>query len=57
MFVCFHILRGSSCPLHPAVCGFEDLRSKHGNPNILYGAIVGGPREDDQFVDDRMNYR
>ncbi|XP_059662449.1 endoglucanase 11-like [Cornus florida] len=27
------------------------------NPNILVGALVGGPDEEDQFRDDRGNYR
>ena len=27
------------------------------NPNLLMGAVVGGPDENDQFLDDRTNFR
>lgn len=31
--------------------------SKDPNPNLLIGAVVGGPDEYDQFPDDRPNFR
>jgi len=30
--------------------------SKQGNPNVLIGALVGGPDQKDQFCDQRSNY-
>ncbi|KAK6138694.1 hypothetical protein DH2020_027556 [Rehmannia glutinosa] len=56
--------RGSSLPslhVHPAhiSCGdgFQYLYSNSPNPNILVGAIVGGPDNRDHFADDRNNYQ
>ncbi|KAL0918412.1 hypothetical protein M5K25_010419 [Dendrobium thyrsiflorum] len=37
--------------------GFEQwYDSKKGNPNVILGALVGGPDHQDQFVDQRSNY-
>ncbi|XP_020106748.1 endoglucanase 1-like [Ananas comosus] len=36
--------------------GFPFLYSDKPNPNILTGAVVGGPDENDNFADDRNNY-
>lgn len=37
--------------------GFENwYRRPEANPNIIYGALVGGPNENDEFIDDRSNY-
>ncbi|XXG39456.1 hypothetical protein AAC387_Pa01g0412 [Persea americana] len=36
--------------------GFDSFKSTNPNPNILTGAIVGGPDLDDSFLDDRNNY-
>ncbi|KAF8412001.1 hypothetical protein HHK36_004560 [Tetracentron sinense] len=36
--------------------GFQSFHSVNPNPNILTGAIVGGPDEHDSFADDRTNY-
>ncbi|KAF5743594.1 putative endo-1 4-beta-glucanase [Tripterygium wilfordii] len=54
--------RGSSLPSivnHPQhiVCkaGTPYFQSKNPNPNILTGAIVGGPDMNDQYADDRTN--
>ncbi|KAD6795709.1 hypothetical protein E3N88_06605 [Mikania micrantha] len=56
--------RGSSLPSiwnHP-----QPIRCKEGtvyfnssdpNPNVLIGAIVGGPEEDDEYDDDRIDFR
>ncbi|GAB4835047.1 Esterase/lipase/thioesterase, variant 2 [Ancistrocladus abbreviatus] len=56
--------RGSSLPsvhTHPDHIGcnngFEYLYSRSPNPNILVGAIVGGPDSRDQYTDDRNNYQ
>lgn len=50
----------SKSVLHSAVgCveGFETwYRRAEGNPNIIYGALVGGPDKNDEFSDDRSNY-
>lgn len=56
--------RGSSVPsvhAHPGhiSCneGFQYLYSASPNPNVLIGAIVGGPDSRDNFGDDRNNYQ
>lgn len=56
--------RGSSLPsvhAHPAKIGcndgFQSLNSGSPNPNVLVGAIVGGPDSRDNFEDDRNNYQ
>ncbi|KAJ9178682.1 hypothetical protein P3X46_010546 [Hevea brasiliensis] len=56
--------RGSSIAsifaLHSVVeCvqGFETwYRRSEGNPNCIFGALVGGPDQNDNFSDDRSNY-
>ncbi|GMH17355.1 hypothetical protein Nepgr_019196 [Nepenthes gracilis] len=55
--------RGSSLPAvasHPEVIGcnggFQFLYTSHPNPNILVGAIVGGPNQYDAYSDDRTDY-
>lgn len=55
--------RGSSLPsisIHPENIncqgGFQYYESGEVNPNILTGAVVGGPNENDAFADDRKNY-
>ncbi|PIA64197.1 hypothetical protein AQUCO_00201464v1 [Aquilegia coerulea] len=56
--------RGSSIAstsvLHSTVgCveGFESwYRRKEGNPNVLFGGLVGGPDSKDEFSDERYNY-
>ncbi|XP_061368425.1 endoglucanase 1-like [Gastrolobium bilobum] len=37
--------------------GFQYLDSGSPNPNVLVGAIVGGPDSNDNFSDDRNNYQ
>ncbi|XP_058084928.1 endoglucanase 1 [Magnolia sinica] len=56
--------RGSSLPsVHshpssiPCNAGFQYLYSGSPNPNILVGAVVGGPDNRDSFNDDRNNYQ
>ncbi|GMJ13011.1 glycosyl hydrolase 9C1 [Hibiscus trionum] len=39
------------------VDGFEDwYRRPAADPNVVYGALVGGPNQNDDFNDDRSNY-
>src|SRR5207253_2695584 len=38
--------------------GFDTYyNSKGADPNVLHGALVGGPDGNDDFVDDRCNYQ
>lgn len=50
----------SSSVLHSIVgCveGFETwYKRPEANPNVIYGALVGGPNSKDEFFDDRSNY-
>lgn len=55
--------RGASLPSvasHPekieCSAGFSFMKSESPNPNILVGAVVGGPDEHDQFPDERTDY-
>ncbi|XP_066912786.1 uncharacterized protein [Clytia hemisphaerica] len=45
----------SSCP-DEGPCGWDQYNSKDPNPQILYGALVGGPDANDNYVDDRTDY-
>lgn len=47
--------QGSSCPVN-APCGWPDYQADRPNPNVLYGAMVGGPNATDHWVDDRADY-
>ncbi|KAL3650767.1 Esterase/lipase/thioesterase [Castilleja foliolosa] len=57
--------RGSSLPskhVHPAHISCGDgfqygLYSASPNPNVLVGAVLGGPDNRDSFADDRINYQ
>ncbi|XP_061340555.1 endoglucanase 24-like isoform X2 [Gastrolobium bilobum] len=56
--------RASSLPSikdHPQFIACKDgsiyYNSTNSNPNVLVGAIVGGPGEDDFYVDDRVDFR
>ncbi|CAN6236649.1 unnamed protein product [Urochloa humidicola] len=57
--------RGASIPsVHDekdavgCMAGFDKYyNSKGADPNVLHGAIVGGPDANDGFVDDRCNYQ
>ncbi|KAL6004291.1 Esterase/lipase/thioesterase [Asimina triloba] len=56
--------RGSSVPsvhAHPSFIpcgeGFQYFSSNSPNPNILVGAVVGGPDDRDNFYDDRNNFQ
>ena len=48
--------RSSSCPLAPEPCGWEAKDSPAPNPQVLYGALVGGPGKNDDYKDDRGDY-
>lgn len=64
---------GASCPDRPAPCGFEALASPGANPQLLVGAMTGGPmgceaqwtpctdgdpaRFDNTFIDLRGDYQ
>jgi len=49
--------RAASCPDLPAPCGYDQSNSPNPNPQILYGALAGGPDRNDQFTDARDNYQ
>ncbi|PIN07647.1 Cellulase [Handroanthus impetiginosus] len=56
--------RGSSIPStkdHPQTIGCKEgsiyFNSSDPNPNVLVGAIVGGPGEDDEYEDDRADFK
>jgi endoglucanase len=49
--------RMASCPIPPATCGYSFFNLKTCNPNVLYGALVGGPDVKDNFKDTRDNYQ
>lgn len=56
--------RGSSLPslaVHPQAIGCNQgiqhfFNSPNPNPNILVGAVVGGPNQNDAYSDDRSDY-
>ncbi|KAJ9580331.1 hypothetical protein L9F63_004011, partial [Diploptera punctata] len=48
--------RSSSCPDAPATCDWDNYNSEDPNPHVLYGALVGGPYEDDDYEDIRSDY-
>ena len=52
---CYY-LHYRSCPAAPASCGWEQLHTSNANPNVLYGALVGGPDANDNYSDDREDY-
>ncbi|KAF5281878.1 hypothetical protein FQR65_LT14522 [Abscondita terminalis] len=46
----------SSCPDKPAACGWQNFKSKEPNPQILYGALVSGPDQNDHYEDRRDEF-
>lgn len=48
--------RGSSCPLMPAPCGSFQMSVDSPNPHTLFGALVGGPGQNDDYTDKRTDY-
>ena len=51
-----NIFRGSSCDKYPGQCDWSDFNENRSNPNILYGALVGGPDQNDKYSDKRDDY-
>jgi len=48
--------RSSSCPDLPAPCDYSAMNNPGPNPQVLIGALVGGPKQDDSYNDDRGDY-
>ncbi|GFR70504.1 endoglucanase [Elysia marginata] len=48
--------RGASCPDRPAPCGSGQLNADAPSPQILQGALVGGPDASDNYNDRRTDY-
>jgi len=48
--------RSSSCPDLPAPCDWGAMSNGGPNPQTLTGALVGGPKQDDSYTDDRNDY-
>ena len=48
--------RGASCPDEPAPCGWDQYSTPNSNPQVLYGALVGGPTTDG-YTDERSNFQ
>lgn len=46
----------SSCPSRPVACGWDAFRKKDDNPQILFGALVSGPDENDLYIDAREEF-
>jgi len=47
--------KSASCPVY-GTCNWSTFHSPNPNANILYGALVGGPDENDAYKDDRQDY-
>ncbi|CAL1537081.1 unnamed protein product [Lymnaea stagnalis] len=48
--------RGASCPNRPAACSWDQYNSHSANPQVLQGALVGGPDQNDAYTDLRSDY-
>lgn len=48
--------RGASCPNRPAPCSWDNFNINAPNPQTLFGALVGGPDQNDNFDDRRSDY-
>ena len=42
----------ASCPLWPADCSWNDFSADIDNPYVLYGALVGGPTDQNESYND-----
>ena len=38
------------------MCDWHTFNSCEPNPNVLYGALVAGPDQNDNFIDERDNF-
>ena len=57
MIMTEYMPRSSSCPVDKTKqCGWNDYNSPKANPSTLWGALVGGPGSNDDYVDDRGDY-
>lgn len=52
----FSNFRFRSCPNLPATCDWGSFSAPGPNPQVLNGALVGGPDRYDNYVDDRADY-
>jgi len=49
--------RAASCPTNKdEVCDWDDFNSGDDNPNELTGALVGGPKQNGEYTDERNDY-
>jgi endoglucanase len=48
--------RASSCPSMPAKCDWQAMNNPGPNPQVLTGALVGGPDQSDNYTDKRDDY-
>ena len=49
--------RAASCPNRPASCGWPNYQDANPNPQVLYGALVGGPAgPSDAYDDSRQDF-
>lgn len=54
--VLYSIVLFSICDYPPAPCTWNEYNSGADNAHTLYGALVGGPDANDNYVDDRKDY-
>ncbi|XP_013393921.1 uncharacterized protein LOC106161500 [Lingula anatina] len=47
--------RAASCPLRPGPCGKSNKDTPSPNPQVLTGALVGGPGKNDDYADVRTD--
>ena len=47
---------GASCPNRPADCSWNEFNNAGSNPQVLYGALVGGPDQNGNYEDKRSDY-
>jgi hypothetical protein len=53
---CRYHHRGSTCGTLQAPCDCTAFQNPDCNPNTLYGALVGGPGQDDSYGDQRYDF-
>jgi hypothetical protein len=51
-----YLYLSSSCPSRPATCDWNAFNSPSPNPQLLTGALVGGPDQNDNYEDNRGDY-
>ena len=42
--------------MYPAPCSSFNMQQPGPNPHVLYGALVGGPGQNDDYTDKRTDY-